>query len=69
MHLELLRKAGTGRRAEMMRSLSASMIRLSRAAVARAHPEMTPDEARLEWVRLHYGEDLAARVRERLARP
>ena len=69
VHLELLRKAGPGRRAEMVRSLSATMVRLSRAAVAKAHPELDAAEARLRWVEIHYGAALAAGVRARLARP
>jgi hypothetical protein len=51
-----------------MRSLSESTIRLSRRAVARAHPELSEEEALLLWVELNYGADLAAGVRERLAR-
>ena len=69
VHLDLLRKAGAGRRAEMVRSLSATMVRLSRVAVARAHPELGPDDARLRWVEIHYGRALADGVRTRLARP
>ena len=68
MQVELLRAAGTARRAALARSLSATVIGLSRAAIQRRHPELSETEVLLRWVALHYGEDLAERVRSYLLR-
>lgn len=64
VQIELLRQATVAERFAMMESLSAMAVGLSRRAIARAHPELTPEELKLKWVELHYGKELAARVRE-----
>jgi hypothetical protein len=63
----LLRAAGEARRFELARSLSASTMALARDAIARRHPEWNERDVQLEFVRVHYGADLAARVRAYLA--
>jgi len=63
-----LREAGTAGRFARARSLSASVIALSRRAIRRRHPEWSEREVLLEFVALHYGRDLAARIREQLER-
>lgn len=45
------------------RSLSQSVIELSRRAIARAHPEWDETEVGLFFVELHYGKPLADKVR------
>lgn len=64
VQIELLRQATVAERFAMMESLTTMTINLSRRAIARAHPELTPEELKLKWVELHYGKELAARVRE-----
>jgi hypothetical protein len=66
--IELLRAAGMDRRFELAVSMSSGVIRLSRLDIAARHPDWSEQDVKLEWVRLHYGDDLARRVRERLNR-
>ena len=47
-------------------SLTATAISLSRRAIARAHPELSPEEIDLKFVELHYGKQLAAGLRKYL---
>lgn len=68
VQVELLRRAGGGRRLALARSLSGSMIELSRAAIRAASPGIGEEEVGLRFVALHYGADLASRVREYLER-
>jgi hypothetical protein len=67
VQLELLRRAEAERRGSIMCSLSRAVIDLSRRALRERMPEATDAELLLRWAELHYGADLAARVRRRLA--
>ena len=62
IQIALIRKAGIARRTMQMRSLSQTVIRLSRRAIARTHPGCNQQEVDLIFVRLHYGDDLADRL-------
>lgn len=64
--IELLRKASTSQRFAVACSLTATAISLSRRAVARANPRFSPQEVDLKFVELHYGEELAGRLRRYL---
>ena len=64
VQIELLRKATVAERFSKVRSLTARTARLSKRAIARANAGSTPDELRLKFIELHYGKDLAERVRE-----
>jgi hypothetical protein len=66
VQLELLRRAGPTRRAQMALSLSANVIDLARSALRRKFPEATEEEIGLEFVERHYGRDLAAGLRHYL---
>ncbi len=66
VQLELLRKATVAERFAKMRSLTAMTISLSRRAIARANPRLSPEQVRLKFIELHYGKDLAKRVRKYL---
>lgn len=68
VQVRLLREAGTAGRFARARSLSASVIGLSRRAIQRRHPEWSERDVLLEFVALHYGRELAERVREHLER-
>jgi hypothetical protein len=63
VQLDLLRRAGTTKRAAMALSLSETVIHLSRRALAERMPDASEREVLLRWAELHYGADLAARVR------
>lgn len=66
MQVQLLRQATVARRFALVRSLSASVIGASRRALKRRHPEASDREIGLLFVELHYGADLANRVRRYL---
>ena len=68
IQIELFRKAGSVRRFNLARSLSQTAIELSRRAIRRQHPDASEEEVRLIWVALHYGQDLADRLRADLER-
>ncbi len=63
MRVSLLRKAGFTRRAGMMLSLSRSVAILAMGAIRKANPDLDESEVRLRFVELHYGKDLADRLR------
>ncbi len=69
VHLDLMRRATPARRAELAIRLSTSMIRGSRRAIARAHPELDERGVRLLWVENHYGPAIADALRRRLGVP
>ncbi|MEN8149065.1 MAG: hypothetical protein ABFS86_04535 [Planctomycetota bacterium] len=57
--IELLREAPPSRRLQLALSLSRSVMELSRRGIARAHPEWSELARDIEFVRIHYGEELA----------
>jgi len=59
---ELLRKAGIGKRAALMRSLSSTVIELSRRELRARRPGASERELAVEWVERSYGKDLAERL-------
>ena len=63
IQLDLLRRASVARRVALTRSLSATAIQLSRRAIARANPDLSPRELDLLFVEYHYGADVAKRLR------
>jgi hypothetical protein len=67
VQLKLFRRATPAHRFALARSLSATMIELARTAIRRRHPEWDDREVLLEFARVHYGAELAERVRAHLA--
>jgi hypothetical protein len=67
VQLELLRKAGPEKRVALALRLSSAVIRASRRAIAERHPERDEQGVLLRWAELHYGQDLADRVRAYIA--
>jgi len=68
VHLELLRQASPSRRLQLALSLSRTAMSLSRAGLAQAFPDASPEEIGLRFVALNYGTELAEEVRAYLAR-
>ena len=68
VQLDLLRAATPARRLAIARSLSTTTIMLAREGIRRRHPAWSEREILLEFARVHYGSDLASRIREYLAR-
>ena len=65
VQLELLRRASPARRPRLALSLSHSVLSLSRG-IARRLPGASRREIGLEFVRLHYGEELVDELRQYL---
>ncbi len=59
VQLELIRKSTPAKRLHRMRSLSATVIELSRRAIERANPDCSKDELDVIFVRASYGAELA----------
>jgi hypothetical protein len=68
VRIELLRRAGETRRFGLCRSLSETVVALSRRALRERMPGASEQEILLQWVTLQYGAPLAEGVRRRLAR-
>ena len=66
VQLSLIRQASIAKRISAMRSLSQTVIQLSRRAIAKANPGKSELELDLLFVAHHYGEDLAMRLRKYL---
>jgi hypothetical protein len=62
--LELMRRTSTQHRLELMSAYSSALIAQSRRSIAVRVPDAL--DAKLEWVRLNYGADLAERLRKHL---
>jgi len=67
VQIALLRRAGPARRAALARSLSRTVIDLSRSALREREPDATEREVQLRWVALEYGDELARRIAGYLA--
>ena len=62
IQIALLRKAGIAQRTMRTRSLSRTVVNLSRRAIARTLGDVGQKERDLVFVRIHYGDDLARRL-------
>jgi hypothetical protein len=67
VQIELLRQKTLAERFMMVRSLTAFSLGLSRDALRRLYPDLSPEEFRLKIIEHHYGKELAQRVREYLS--
>jgi hypothetical protein len=68
VQISLIRNATVAKRFEVMRSLTRTVMMLSRRAIQRANPDLDETEIDIKFVAYHYGEDLANRLREYLSR-
>ena len=64
VQIELLRKSTVAERFAKVRALTARTVGLSKRALARANPDLSPEDLKLRFVELHYGKELAERVRK-----
>jgi hypothetical protein len=67
VQIELLRRAGVARRANLALTLSGQVIALARRAIRRSMVNGSEREVALRFVELNYGRELAAALRKRLA--
>lgn len=63
VQLELIRQMPPSVRLEKALALSCEVIRMSKAAIRRRHPEFSEDEVGLKFIELNYGDELADSVR------
>ena len=66
--ISLIRQASIAKRIARMRSLSQTVVQLSRRAIMRANPGLSEQELNLIFVSYHYGTELADRLRKYLDR-
>ena len=65
--VDLMRQAGPQRRTAMALRLSDETIALARRAIARRRPELDKTQRDVEFVRIHYGAELATKLERWLA--
>ena len=63
VQIDLIRKSSVSRKISIVRSLSQTVIFLSRRAIKRANPSLNERELDIAFVANHYGEELAERLR------
>jgi hypothetical protein len=68
VQLDLIRRASVAKRISMMRSLTATLVSLSRRGIAEANPGMSEQDVNLHWAEINYGKELADEVRDYLIR-
>ena len=68
VQIELLRKAGKTRRLQLGLELSGDALKMAQRAIRRSHPDLSELDAKLLFVEVTYGKDLADRVRALLAK-
>ena len=68
VQIELLRKAGKTRRLQLGLELSGEALEMAQRAIRRSHPDISELDAKLLFVEVTYGKDLADRVRSQLAK-
>jgi len=66
VQLDLLRAATVARRTALAFSLSETVIGMARRAIRRQSPDLTDQDLLLRFVEIHYGPELAERLRENL---
>ena len=68
IQISLIRKASIAKRTSRIRSLSQSVIQLSRKAIKRANPNLDDKEQIFTFISYHYGSELADRLRKYMDR-
>jgi hypothetical protein len=64
IQISLIRKSSISDRISRSRSLSQTVIQLSRRAIMRANPTLGERELRCKFVAYHYGEELAEQLKK-----
>lgn len=67
LQISLIREASISRRISKARSLSTTVISLSKRAIKRAHPNFSQRELDLAFLEHHYGYELSEAVCDYLA--
>lgn len=64
LQIERLRQATPSERLATARRQSRLVIGMARQAIQRVHPDWTQDQVDIEYVRVHYGDQLARLFRQ-----
>mgnify|MGYP006949819356 CR=1 FL=1 len=64
--ISLIRNISNHEKFNQTLSFSSSMIKLSKRAISRANPELSKDEKNILFVKYHYGNELADKLRKYL---
>lgn len=64
--ISLLRKLNPTQKLEQVQSFSSSIINLSKRAIDRANPHLSKEEKNILFVKYHYGDELADKLRKYL---
>jgi hypothetical protein len=68
VQLDLLRRSTIARRSAIALSLSETVIALARRAIRRENTHLSDQEVMLQFVAIHYGSELAGRLKKDLMR-
>ena len=63
LQIESARQRSPSEKIAQVRRMTDFVVRLSRRAIARANPGLSPEEVDLRWVEINYGRRLAAELR------
>ena len=63
VQIDLIRESSISKRISKVRSLSQTIIYLSRRSIQRANPSLSECQVNIAFVENHYGEELAERLR------
>ena len=66
IQISLIRKSSIAKRISALRSLSQTVVLLSRRAIMRANPDLNERELKSKIIEYHYGRELADRLRRYL---
>ena len=64
IQIALIRKLNTSERISRLRSLSQTVISLSRRAIRRANPDLSEKELNYKFVAYHYGNEIAEQFKK-----
>lgn len=64
--IRLVRQASPAEKMSQVRSLSQTVMQLSKRAIARSNQRLSEQEVNLKFVALHYGKELADRLQDYL---
>ena len=64
--ISILKKESASKKLSQVFSLSRMAIQLSKRAIRRANPSLNSNEINLLFIELHYGKDLANKVKQYL---
>jgi hypothetical protein len=68
IQIALIRKLSTSERVSRLRSLSRTVINLSRRAIRRANPELSERELNFKFIMYHYGNEIAEKYNNYISR-